>query len=248
MHKEQQSKNDKIKKNPKSEYFQIALSQANEIIERIEKLKKSRRGFSNFEYHEIIECTTAGKAAILRIAGDDSVYAKEIEESYERLLKRSTRSVPRFDEWKRVPPIYGILKPLKSAIDGGYLDSYKERIHASIFTDFLEMAEYLLEEGFKDAAAVIIGGVLEEHLRKLCIKNNISIEFIDSKKRERAKKASKMNDDLSKNVITKTQQKTITGWLSLRNNAAHGKYDEYSQREVELMLSSVTDFMSRFPA
>ncbi len=38
------------------------------------------------------------------------------------------------------------------------------------------MAEYLLKEGYKDPAAVITGSTLEEHLRKLCIKNGIDIE------------------------------------------------------------------------
>jgi len=33
------------------------------------------------------------------------------------------------------------------------------------------MAEHLLDEGNKAAAAVLIGGVLEEHLRKLATKH-----------------------------------------------------------------------------
>ena len=36
--------------------------------------------------------------------------------------------------------------------------------------DFLDMAYHLLENDYKDASAVMIGSVLEEHLRQLCNK------------------------------------------------------------------------------
>ena len=60
------------------------------------------------------------------------------------------------------------------------LAKFHELVHADIFTDFLEMADYLLEEGYKDPAAVLAGGTLEEHLRKLCHKKNIEIMKDDS--------------------------------------------------------------------
>ncbi len=103
------------------------------------------------------------------------------------------------------------------------------------------MASYLLDEGYKDPAAVLIGGVLEEHLRKLCIKYGISIE-----ENYKPKKADKINSDLSKEkVYSKLDQKSITAWLDLRNKAAHGKYDEYSKKQVLLMLEGVRKFISR---
>ena len=40
-------------------------------------------------------------------------------------------------------------------------------MHAELFADFLEMADYLLSEGYKDPAAVLGGSMLEEHLRQL---------------------------------------------------------------------------------
>lgn len=64
--------------------------------------------------------------------------------------------------------LVGVLKALREDYVAGYLKSFEELVHADIFSDFLDMADYLLTEGFKDPAAVIIGGVIEEHLRKLC--------------------------------------------------------------------------------
>src|SRR4051794_19965214 len=51
----------------------------------------------------------------------------------------------------------GILKAIKNEIDNGWLVTMKGIVSAEIFTDFLEMAEHLLKEKYKDAAAVIIG-------------------------------------------------------------------------------------------
>ena len=109
----------------------------------------------------------------------------------------------------------------------------------------MEMAKYLLSEGYKDAAAVIAGSVLEENLRKLCAKGAIS-EF-DAK--GNPKKASALNDDLAKaSTYTKLEQKSITAWLDLRNNAAHGHFDKYDAKQVELYLNGILDFLTRFPA
>ena len=54
----------------------------------------------------------------------------------------------------------GILKAIKSEIDGGWLVTMKGIVSAEIFSDFLDMASHLLTEGYKDPAAVMIGSVL----------------------------------------------------------------------------------------
>jgi hypothetical protein len=109
------------------------------------------------------------------------------------------------------------------------------------------MAAYLLGEGYKDAAAVIIGGTLEEHLRQLCPKYTIDIE-VPTSSGLKPKKADQMNADLSKkSAYTKLDQKLVTAWLDLRNKAAHGEYNEYTKQQVELFLSGVRDFIARIP-
>ena len=140
--------------------------------------------------------------------------------------------------------LVGILMALKSDYEAGYLQLIQELIHADIFADFFEMAEYLLEQGFKDPAAVLIGGVLEEHLRKLCNKNSRPITVKD-----RPKKADSMNSELAGlKIYGKLEQKSVTAWLDLRNKAAHGKYNEYTYDQVKVMLMSAREFVSRFPA
>src|SRR5437879_7116411 len=140
--------------------------------------------------------------------------------------------------------LLGILKALRTDYAAGYFQTVEALIHAEIFADFLEMAEYLLSQKYKDPAAVIIGSVLEEHLRKLCGKHSVATSSGTS-----PKKADATNSELcAAGAYTKLDQKNVTAWLDLRNKAAHGHYDQYTQQQVELFLQSVRDFLARNPA
>lgn len=139
----------------------------------------------------------------------------------------------------------GILKAAKSEIDGGWLSTLKELLSAEIFSNFLEMAEHLLAEEYKDPAAVMIGSVLEEHLRHLATNNGITLD-VQKPDKTIPKKADTLNSDLaSQGIYNKLDQKSITAWLDLRNKAAHGKYGEYSKEQVELMYQGVVNFIAR---
>lgn len=135
----------------------------------------------------------------------------------------------------------GSLRALRRDYDEGYLSTVQGLIRAELFADFLEMAGHLLEQGYKDPAAVLVGGVLEEHLRALCSARSIPVEVSG-----RPKKTDTMNSDLSRaGVYNKLDQKNVTAWLDLRNKAAHGQYDEYTREQVGTMLSGVSEFTAR---
>jgi hypothetical protein len=107
------------------------------------------------------------------------------------------------------------------------------------------MAEHLLDRDYKDPAAVIVGSVLEEHLRQLCDANELPVE-VEKEGKRIPLKADALNASLAKaDVYNKLSHKNVTAWLDLRNNAAHGQYDEYTKEQVVLMLQGVSDFMAR---
>jgi hypothetical protein len=144
----------------------------------------------------------------------------------------------------------GILRAVREDVQAGYLVTLRELVHADVFSDFLEMAEYLMDEdhGYKDAAAVLAGGVLEEHLRQLYQRQTMSIE-VQTANGTKPKKADTMNADLAAaTVYNKNQQKIVTGWLGIRNSAAHAKYGEYTTEQVVSLIGGVRDFIARFPA
>jgi hypothetical protein len=120
-----------------------------------------------------------------------------------------------------------------------------ELIHADLFSDFLDMVDHLLGEGFKDPAAVVAGSVLEGHLRQLAPKHGVSV--VDGKGQN--KKADLVNSELAAaGAYGKGDQKSITAWLHIRNSAAHGNYGDYTKDQVVLLAQAVRNFTSRIPA
>ena len=138
-----------------------------------------------------------------------------------------------------------ILQSLRYEVEQGWLKTFKQLVTAEVFSDFLEMSKYFLDEKYKDPAAVMIGSVLEEHLRQLSSKNSVDT-FIVRGSGTIAKKADVMNADLVKaGAYGVLEQKNVTAWLDLRNRAAHGKYTEYTIEQVQLMYQGVLDFLTR---
>jgi hypothetical protein len=63
------------------------------------------------------------------------------------------------------------------------------------------------------------------------------------------KKADPLNADLVKAGSYATiQQKSVTAWLSIRNAAAHGDQEKFSESEVRHMMAAIRDFVARTPA
>jgi hypothetical protein len=218
------------------------LPEIDELIMKYEEMQEHSQydDLSDIARDDASAFVVAGMAAIHRAAGKDSQFAIQTAAAIDKI---------RSDQiFFKMPHVAGALKALQRAIVAGYLVSVQELIQATVFADFLEMAEHLLGEGYKDPAAVLIGGVLEEHIRGLCIKSSIPIEIADARGM-RPKKADAMNADLAAaNAYNKLDQKSITSWLDLRNKAAHGHYTEYTKPQVELLLQAVRDFLTRHPA
>jgi len=211
------------------------LRRIDELIELANRAMQNRN--SNFQSYVSTEVAFEYRSAVLSFLlntfGKEHPFYKEFESN-------GKGTSTHYIEMGR-----GILKAAKSEIEGGWIFTVKNLISAEIFSDFLEMAEYLLSENYKDSAAVMIGSVLEEHLRNLCNKNNINVVMIKGGKTV-PKKADLLNSELAAvSVYNKLDQKSVTSWLDLRNKAAHGKYEEYTKDQVSIMYSSVTDFMAR---
>ncbi|TDN35877.1 hypothetical protein E4631_24615 [Hymenobacter sp. UV11] len=186
------------------------------------------KGFSEFR--------AASLSFIKNVFGENHTFYKEFEEVVSYDKAKSLNSVDRG---------IGVLRAIKQELDGGWLFTVRNIVAADIFTDFLEMANYLLVEGYKDPAAVMIGGVLEEHLRQLCNRNGIDIA-VHKDGKDIPKTADRMNADLAgAGIYSRLYHKGVTGWLDLRNKAAHGHYNEYDKKQVEIMEQSVVDFITK---
>jgi hypothetical protein len=195
-------------------------------------------GLPSWEYERFI---TMALAAIERATGTDSVYSKQASETSK---PREARP-----DWLRCfRTVASILESVRDAIKSDYLESASSIIHASLFADFLEMSQHLLDEGYKDAAAVIAGSSLESHLKQLASKHGVDSTVITSAGIS-PKKADRLNSDLAgAKVYSVLDQKNVTAWLDLRNKAAHGEYGKYAAEQVGLLISGIRDFITRNPA
>lgn len=215
----------------------------NEILKQIDGAIDAWKDFSNGSKHDdcsdqpveyAVEITNRLARTIQRLAPRGSIYADNLE----KILNRKGH------EYIYQRPLMGVLSALRQEFELGYLQSLEELVHGETFASFLDMAAHLHRNGYKDPAAVIVGSTLEQHLKELCGKNGIDLEVSG-----KPKKADTLNAELTKEgVLSKLDQKNVTSWLGLRNDAAHGNYGNYTGQQVQLLIDSVRDFITRHPA
>jgi hypothetical protein len=130
-----------------------------------------------------------------------------------------------------------LLRRLNSDVQNGYLRKINNIISAEVFGDFLEMAQHLLDEGYKDPAASLTGAVLEDGLRRIARNNDITVT-------ERDDLTSLRDKCMGKKVFNNLVRQQITSWTTLRNAADHGKFTEYNAQQVGSMIPDVRSFLA----
>lgn len=94
-------------------------------------------------------------------------------------------------------------------------------------------------------AAVLAGAILEDALRELCQRQNPPIPI--EKPNGQPKTLAPLIDDLRKaNVINELKAKQLRSWADIRNAAAHGKFDDFTLGDVELMLAGIQKFVADY--
>lgn len=171
----------------------------------------------------------------------------------ERGLKIEKRINHHLDKW--IPSaalgyINGILQGLKDDYENGLLDDLEKRVVANISADYMTQVEGLLDEGQPGQydhvpGAVLCGAVLEDALRRLCDRQTPQVPT--DKPNGRPKALNALIQDLQKvNAFNKLKAQQLRGWAQVRNSAAHGKFDEFSRDDVELMVNGVTNFLADY--
>jgi hypothetical protein len=129
-----------------------------------------------------------------------------------------------------------VLLATRDDYEGGYLTSTRSLIQAEMFDSELEQASELLRSGYKTAAAVIAGTVLETSLRELCNRHQQPVGKLD-----------RMNADLAKHgLYNANMAKRIISLAGIRNSAAHGKPNEFSDADVKSMIEEIERFLAQY--
>ncbi len=136
------------------------------------------------------------------------------------------------------------------------LDSFLQHVHAGlqaaesprrlvqmeVVSDYLEQAQILLgTSGVHPAAPiVIVGATLEEYLRTTVEKEGLSL---GNRKPSIQAYVDVLRDA---ELLSKQDAKDITAWAGLRNDAAHGRWDQVAHPDAaRLMLAGVNLFLQR---
>lgn len=201
----------------------------------VQKASISDSGIEGNDLAEVSSWVTRLGQIIRKLYGENSQHF----ENYNRAISIEGFYTIHSNWYGHISQVQGIALTVKHDIENDLLVTIKGLLQAEIFADFLEIGEHLLAEGYKDAAAVTIGAVLEDGLRKLCDKNGV----LTIKSNGSPMTIEPLNTELAKNnVYSKLVQKQITSWAHIRNKAAHGEYDEYDKAQVEMMLLFVQGF------
>jgi len=187
-------------------------------------------GDSRVDTQMASQWATSAQNLLVRVFGKESEHYKNFSAQFTKNLTFS--------------PTYraqGILKAAKDDYENEQLSEIRRLIEAELFDDFLEQSEHLLNSGYYQPAAVIAGCVLEDGLRKLCEKESIALPS--------KPKLDAMNSDLAKaGVFSKLVQERITAIADLRNKAAHGQWDQFTNDDVVEMIQAVRRIMEEhFP-
>ena len=138
-----------------------------------------------------------------------------------------------------------ILEAFIRYVESGLLQgtSIQRKVQIDVVSDFLVQVQGLLDSKDVHPAAptVVIGAALEEFLRNWV--EEASLVLGDRKPSIDAYKNVLREADL----ITKQDAKDITAWSGLRNYAAHGEWEEVSDKgRIGLMLEGVNLFMRKY--
>lgn len=147
-----------------------------------------------------------------------------------------------------VSTIIGRLRGEKYNYLNGLAINMEEQIANSISMDYMGQAEALLGEGTHGQydhipAAVLCGAVLENRLRSYCEKQVPRIET--TKTGGELKTLGSLIGELDRvKAFDKQTRKMLRAWADIRNAAAHGRDDEFTREQVELMLLGVNGFLA----
>lgn len=139
----------------------------------------------------------------------------------------------------------GILRNFQTYIQDGLSSEFTplEQAQVNVVSDFLAQAYILLKDKnvHPAAACIVIGAALEEFLRNWVERKSLKIG-------QRSPGISAYADVLSRNeLISKQDAKDIMAWGGLRNEAAHGKWIDLSERErPKIMLEGVNLFIRKY--
>lgn len=209
------------------------LNRLQALIEAGKRIDAARFASANFnrgarvQYGDFHGWRAQSRVALVSLLGENHGYLVDFDKSVTENASSHTRAG------------IAILAAVQADFQSGYFTTLRNLISAEVFTDFLDMAEYLLEQEYKDAAALLTGAVLEDGLKQIARSKNLQVKPRDDLTAVNSRCA-------EASVYSRLVQKQIQVWIDVRNKAAHGEFEEYTAQHVKDMHAGVVNFLSTY--
>jgi hypothetical protein len=173
---------------------------------------------------------TSASATIDRLTGRDSQF-------YRQIVSNPTKPLAATPEV--VMSIVGSLHALRAAVEKDHLLTLQQLAQAAVLDDFLAQSAVLLDSGYHVPAMVLVGGVIEEHLGKLCANRSL--------KPSGKPGLSVYNDALKGAAYDQPVWRRLQAIADLRNLAAHGKGAQVKADDVSDALAFARRVLADYP-
>ena len=220
-------------------------AQFHELIKEAEELLENFDKTSEDQYRTYEDWCVKASGLVLWLY-DASDEAKK----YQAIFERTWNVGYSFHGFARQPVLAKLstLSGLKHNYESGFLDSLHDQIVANVSGDYMSQAEALLGEGVDGQhdhvpAAVLCGAVLENRIRTYCEQQRPPLPTVTPK--GDAMTLGPLISELDQaKAFDKQTRNMLKSWADIRNHAAHGRFDEFSREQVELMLMGVNQFLA----
>jgi hypothetical protein len=130
------------------------------------------------------------------------------------------------------------------------LQNLASEIESEITADYMGQAENLLKEGSPGKydhvpAAVLAGAVLEKSLKTICSQLSPP-EHINTQNGSPLKLNALIDALKKRDVYNELTAKQLRAWADIRNQAAHGNFEEFTKDQVGFMVSGITNFLIQY--
>lgn len=206
------------------------MSAYDSILERIDQLTKPDQAsdaglVGELQMATINICTS--------LFGADSPQVRSIEATRKELWASKSSEQYKHQLWS--DQLRGVLKAVASDVRAGRIRSLRLEASGEVFGDFINAARSALSEGFKDVAAVLACGALEDTLKRFALASGLDVYNKEMAEVVNAMKAAGM--------VKGPQGSLLQGFTKIRNKAFHAQWDSIESADVQSVIAFTQEFL-----
>ncbi len=171
-----------------------------------------------------------------RVFGDNHTYSKTF---------RNEVTLATVSRTKRA---LGILEAAKDEINGEWLTTTRGKLAKDMLSNILRHAQTQRDAKNLRASVLICGAVIDEFLRRICLKEGIALVNEQMQNKPAMKKALQLTGEAyKKKVYDRTINKQFITWIELFNEQSGENSTPPEEKRVDKMLKEIRKLLTTIP-